>query len=258
MNRKFSKYSILFLFVALLFLERVMDFAAAGISPGDSAIKWVMETLLSLPAILIGISFHEFAHAKASQLLRDPTPAAYGRVSLSPLDHIDPLGFISLLFLGFGWGRPVPVNSGFYKKRRLGEIIVGVSGVAMNLLIAVVVGLFIKFLLCAAPIFCEGTMGGILLYILMKICWINLILMAFNLLPCPPLDGFTVLANVTGLREKEIYYDLYNKGMLILILLVAFNIPGKLIVGPLMYLAEILYGVLMDIPWMYLLLASPI
>jgi len=258
LNRKFSNYSILLVLVIFLAVERILDLSAAGGSFGAAAMDWIMETLLSLPAILIGLSFHEFAHAKASQMLRDPTPEAYGRLSLSPMAHIDPIGFVSLIFLGFGWGRPVPINSGFYKNRRAGEIIVGVAGVAMNLFIAVIVGIVIKIMILAAPGFCAGTLGSILLYIMMKICWTNLILMAFNLIPCPPLDGFNVLANVAGFRDREIYYNIYNRGMLILVLLVAFNIPGKLILTPLMYLAEFLYGTLMQIPWMYLLLVSPI
>ena len=83
-------------------------------------------------------------------------------------------------------------------------------------------------------------------------------LMGFNLIPCPPLDGFNVLANVLGFREREIYYKIYDCGMILLVILVVFNIPGKLLLHPLFFLAELLFGKLMNLPWAYLLLASPV
>ena len=258
MKKKFYNMQMLLILLIFLAAERITDLAAAGGSIQTSIMDWVMETLLTLPAILIGLSFHEYAHAKASQLCGDPTPGLYGRLSLSPLAHIDPMGFVSLIFLGFGWGIPVPVNAGFYKKRRRGEIFVGLAGVTMNLCIAIAVALLIKLMLVTVPLFCFGRLGSILLYIMMKICWINLMLMGFNLIPCPPLDGFNVLANVLGFREREIYYKIYDRGMILLVILVVFNIPGKLLLHPLFFLAELLFGKLMNLPWAYLLLASPI
>ena len=92
----------------------------------------------------------------------------------------------------------------------------------------------------------------------MRICWTNLLLMAFNLIPCPPLDGFNVLANVFGFAEKEIYYRIYSKSSILLIFLVVFNIPGKIITEPLIWLADFLYGTLMNIPWAYFLVVNPL
>ena len=249
---------MLLLLVVLLAAERISNMAVSGGGLGRSVGQWCIETLMMLPAILIGLSFHEFAHAKASQMLGDPTPAYFGRVSLSPKAHMDPMGFVSLLFLGFGWGIPVPVDSRFYKNRRVGEIIVGLAGVLTNLAIAVVVGLIIKLFVMIRPEFVLSSFGSILMYILMRICWTNLLLMAFNLIPCPPLDGFNVLANVFGFAEKEIYYRIYSKSSILLIFLVVFNIPGKIITEPLIWLADFLYGTLMNIPWAYFLVVNPL
>ena len=168
-NRSYNK-SMLFLLIVFLAAERITDLAASDGSFVTSALDWFMETLLTLPAILIGLSFHEYAHAKASVLCGDNTPEKYGRVSLSPAAHIDPMGFVSLIFLGFGWGIPVPITSAYYKNPRRGEIIVGLAGVAMNLCIAVIVGLVIKLIIAVAPVFAVSTLGNIILYILMKIC----------------------------------------------------------------------------------------
>ena len=258
LRNRFDDKKMLFLLVLILAAERVFDMTSAGGSLGTSAIRWIIETLMALPAILIGLSFHEFAHAKASQLCGDPTPEYYGRVSLSPKAQMDPMGFVSLLFLGFGWGIPVPVNSRFYKNRRAGEIIVGLAGVVTNFVIAILVGLIIKVVVVVSPEFAVSDFGSILMYILMRISWTNLILMAFNLIPCPPLDGFNVVANVFGFRDQEIYYQIYNKGSLLLLLLVVFNIPGKIIMTPLVYVADFIFGTVMNIPWAYFLLVSPI
>ena len=258
MKRKLFDNHMLLLLVGLLAAERIMEMTASGGSLGTSAFQWIIETMMALPAILIGLSFHEFAHAKVSQLCGDPTPEYYGRVSLSPQAHMDPVGFVSLIFLGFGWGIPVPVNSRYYKHRRAGEILVGLAGVVTNFTIAVVVGLVVKIIVVVSPEFAVSGFGSILMYILMRICWTNLLLMAFNLIPCPPLDGFNVLANVLGFRDKEIYDQIYNKGSLLLLLLVVFNIPGKIMMEPLIYLADFIYGTLMNIPWAYFLLVSPI
>ena len=257
MRKKLYENRMLLLLVAILAAERISDMAVSGEGLGRSAGQWFVETLMVLPAILIGLSFHEFAHAKASQMLGDPTPAYFGRVSLSPKAHMDPMGFVSLLFLGFGWGIPVPVDSRYYKNRRVGEIIVGLAGVVTNLMIAVIVGLIIKLFIVFNPVFVVSGFGSVLMHILMRICWTNLLLMAFNLIPCPPLDGFNVLANVFGFAEKEIYYQIYSKSSILLIFLVVFNIPGKIITEPLIWLADFLFGTLMNIPWAYFLVVSP-
>ena len=92
----------------------------------------LLDKLLLLPAIIIGLSVHEFAHAFVSDRLGDPLPRAQGRVTLNPLRHIDPIGFVMLLLCGFGWGVPVQIDPRYYKKRRRDEALVAVAGVTMN------------------------------------------------------------------------------------------------------------------------------
>ena len=97
-----------------------------------------MTKILTLPGIILGLSLHEFAHAWMSDRLGDPTPKRQGRLTINPLAHIDWIGFIALLFVGFGWGKPVMIDPGYYKNRRLGEFLTGIAGVTMNLIIAVI------------------------------------------------------------------------------------------------------------------------
>ena len=82
----------------------------------SSIISYILGRLIILPGIIIGLSFHEFAHAKASDMLEDPTPRLQGKVSLNPAAHIDPVGFLLLLLIGFGWGKPVRIRSEVLQK----------------------------------------------------------------------------------------------------------------------------------------------
>ena len=89
----------------------------------------ILTKILMLPGIIIGLSFHEFAHAWVSDKLGDPTPRRQGRVTINPLAHIDWMGFLALLLVGFGWGKPVQIDPGYYKHRRRDEFLVGIAGV---------------------------------------------------------------------------------------------------------------------------------
>ena len=98
----------------------------------------IMTKLLMLPGIIMALSFHEFAHAWVSDKLGDPTPRRQGRVTLNPLAHIDWIGFLTLVLVGFGWGKPVQIDPSYYKNRRRDEFFVAIAGVTMNLILAVI------------------------------------------------------------------------------------------------------------------------
>ena len=180
---------------------------------------WLMSKLLILPGIIIGLSFHEFGHAVVSKKLGDPTPENQGRVTINPLAHIDPVGMVCLIFCGFGWGIPVQINPTYYKNRRAGEIMVGFAGVAMNLLLAVIFSLLVRLSLMA-----EGVFGPDLAQVLSLILYytvsINVVLMVFNLLPVPPLDGFGIVTNLFDLEKYSWYDKYYQYGYFILIFMV--------------------------------------
>jgi Zn-dependent protease len=191
-----------------------------------------MEKLMFLPGIIIGLTFHEFAHAKAANMLGDPTPKLQGRVTLNPLAHIDIVGFIALMIVGFGWGKPVQINGNYFKKFKRDEIIVSISGVLMNLVLAIAFAGILKVMdVTASEFFTTSSSGNYLSQMVYGVIWINIILMVFNLMPIPPLDGFNVIAELAHLREKGIYAQVYDKGPIILIILIVFNITDK-IIGP--------------------------
>lgn len=180
---------------------------------------WVIEKLMILPGILIGLSFHEFGHAYVSTKLGDPTPKLQGRVTINPMAHIDPVGMVCLLLCGFGWGIPVQINPSYYKNRRRDEILVGFAGVAMNLILAIIFSLLVR----VAVIVYQSTgseIASIFYYILKNIVMINVVLMVFNLLPVPPLDGFGIVTNLFNLQKYSWYEKYYQYGYFILIFMV--------------------------------------
>ncbi|SCK00731.1 Zn-dependent proteases [uncultured Eubacterium sp.] len=190
----------------------------------DNPMDWLMSELLMLPGIIIGLSFHEFAHGAMSYALGDPTPKLQGRLTINPASHIDPFGFIALLLAGFGWGVPVQIDPRYYKHRRRDEFLVSIAGVAMNFLVAIVFSLIIKVIFIIQPTWLIGEVGDIVLNIFHYIILINLVLMIFNLLPVPPLDGFGIVTQIFNLEKYSWYYKVYDKGFLILLLLIFLNI----------------------------------
>lgn len=188
-----------------------------------------------LPGIIIGLSFHEFAHAWMSDRLGDPTPRRQGRVTINPLAHIDWVGFLALLLVGFGWGKPVQIDPSYYKHRRRDEFLVGIAGVTMNLIITIIFAIPARLIL--------NTLGGAavtdLMYNLYLIIFytvtINVVLMVFNLIPCPPLDGWGIITQLFRLDRYRWWYKVYQYGTWILLALILLNVTD-LILTPLVSL----------------------
>lgn len=198
---------------------------------GTDPRSWFMSILITLPGILIGLSFHEFAHAFAADRLGDRTPRLQGRVTINPAAHIDPFGIIALIFIGFGWGKPVMVDDRNFKHIRRDSLIVDLAGVTTNLILAIIFTGIFKLLFIFQYDFINTYMGGVVAQMVYYIAKINIVLMVFNLLPVPPLDGFGIITQIFNLRQKEWYYQVYNNGFVILLVLIVFNVTDK-VIGP--------------------------
>lgn len=135
-------------------------------------------------SLLIAITIHEFAHAWTANFYGDPTAKSMGRVTLNPLAHLDLVGTIFLLIAGFGWGKPVIVNPNNFRNPKLDNLTVSLAGPISNLILAVILGLIFRFA-NFSPFFEQ-------LFII--IIFFNLVLMIFNLIPIPPLDGSKFLS----------------------------------------------------------------
>ena len=224
---------IIWILLAIMLVESIT-------SSHMSIWEWTYTKLLILPGIIIGLSFHEAAHAFASYKLGDPTPKFQGRLTLNPLKHFDPAGFIALLFIGFGWGVPVQIDPDHYKNRRAGELIVSLAGVTANFLIAAVFAFLVKGM--AASSFASGGLGAIIYEMLIYIVYINLVLMIFNLIPIPPLDGFGVITQLFNLDRYGWWYTVYNYGYYILLIAIILNIPALFITPGVSFFLKLLLG----------------
>lgn len=204
--------------------------------------------------LLIGFPVHEFSHALAAYRLGDSTAKLFGRLTLNPIAHFDPLGgiLLALTFLGsgggfgFGWAKPTPVNVANLQGGHRGEAIVAAAGPISNLVMAIVVALPLRFiinsptLIEAVPFIVLQTMN---LFIL-----INLILMIFNLFPIPPLDGSKVLFALLPPHVAWRWRPILEQYGFILLLVVFFLPPGGSIGGRILGpLLDALYGLLVGV-----------
>ena len=178
----------------------------------------IIDTLFTNPlvffvwliAIIVPIALHEFSHALAATLQGDPTPKSMGRLTLNPIAHIDPLGIILLLLAGFGWGKPTPYNPLYLKSQRWGPVIVAVAGPVSNLIMIVAFGLLLR-----AFAFLGTT--NLMVLLLVALVQINIVLMIFNLIPIPPLDGSKVVFGFLPRSTEQFQMNLERLGPMLLI-----------------------------------------
>jgi Zn-dependent protease len=165
--------------------------------------------------LMIAFTIHEFAHAFVAYKFGDDTAKRQGRLTLNPVQHLDPLGTLLIFIAGFGWARPVPVNRFFFKNPRLAGILVSVAGPISNLLLACL-GFIIWYTALAAGIADQPYLMDFLNIFI----GLNLVLFVFNLLPLPPLDGYRIVEDLAPnhIRAKMTQYEVY--GSLIFLILV--------------------------------------
>lgn len=161
-------------------------------------------------ALLVAITIHEFAHAWMANFFGDPTAKTMGRLSLNPFVHLDLMGTIFLLLAGFGWGKPVIVNPRNFKNPKLDNLTVSLAGPLSNLILAIILGLIYRFV----------TLPNLLELFLFLLIFYNLVLMIFNLIPIPPLDGSKILGLFIG---EESFARFQQIGISLLFLLIIFS-----------------------------------
>lgn len=171
---------------------------------------YLLQSPLDLLAVVIGflvvgITIHEFAHAYVADRFGDPTARTMGRVSLNPIAHLDPIGTIIFFIVGFGWGKPVPINPSFLNKKS-DELKVAFAGIVANLAMATILAIPIRI----------ATMQGVIidtspvLSVIDKIIDINIILASFNILPIPPLDGSHLIEYFLS-EEQKLKFMFYGQ-----------------------------------------------
>ena len=158
--------------------------------------------ILLIPALVFSLSFHEFAHAWMAYRLGDNTAARLGRLTLNPISHLDPIGSLALLLMGFGWAKPVPVDPRYLENPKKDMVKVAAAGPISNIILAVVAALALR-LLFSTDLLTDSIKTFFILFM-----QINITLAVFNLLPVSPLDGSQIL---TPFLEKHFSFDLVWK-----------------------------------------------
>ncbi len=172
----------------------------------------IIETLTILPGILIALTFHEFAHGLVAYAMGDSTAKDAGRLTLDPLKHIDPLGFIMLILVRFGWAKPVPINENNFRNKNLGLFFVSIAGISANILLALIFHLIAYFTEDAVNLTGYSQ-------VMSNIVMINIMIAAFNLLPVPPLDGSKIIYSFLPQKWRYNFYKYESYGSIILIIL---------------------------------------
>lgn len=187
--------------------------------------------LYFLPALLISLSIHEFAHSFIAYKLGDKSQKALGRMTLNPLAHIDLWGFVCIALFGFGWGKPVIVDDRNFKNRSRDNMLVALAGPMSNILLSIVFTIILKILMVigVVDLAVSTTSGNVLTNMLVLSIQFNVIFGIFNMLPIPPFDGSKVLFYFLPGKYKEIMYILERYSFIIILVLVFTNISSYII-----------------------------
>ena len=169
--------------------------------------------VLLIPVLLFALVFHEFSHGWVAYKLGDPTAKNQGRLTLNPIAHLDPIGSMMILFVGFGWAKPVPVDSRYLANPRKDMMKIALAGPASNLLLAFLGGILIRLTGYAGP----------LTSMLILFTQINISLAVFNMIPIPPLDGSQIFSGIMIRRNPQLVMQLQMYGPQILMGLILFG-----------------------------------
>lgn len=169
--------------------------------------------VLLIPVLLFALVFHEFSHGWVANKLGDPTAKNQGRLTLNPVAHLDPVGSMMILFVGFGWAKPVPVDSRYLADPRKDMMKIAFAGPASNLFLALVGGIIIRL---------TGYSGS-LTSMLILFTQINISLAVFNMIPIPPLDGSQIFSGIMIRNNPQLVMQLQTYGPQILMGLILFG-----------------------------------
>ena len=181
------------------------------------------QILLRVPALILAFTIHEISHGLMAYLLGDSTAKRDGRLSLNPIKHIDPLGLVFILIVGFGWAKPVMVNPYNLNNPKVDMALIAAAGPISNFILAFI-GMMILY-----PLAMFTDVSAYVIYAMTQFTWINIVLGIFNMLPIPPLDGSKVIA---GALPDSIYNNLPpvgRYGMIVLLVLMITGITGRIL-----------------------------
>lgn len=204
--------------------------------------------LYFLPALLISLSVHEFGHAYVAYKLGDKSQKALGRLTLAPFAHIDWMGFLSIILIGIGWGKPVMVDDRNFKKRGRDNMLVSIAGAVSNIILAIVILAILKLLMvfgALTSILATHT-GLVIFQMLLLTIGFNFVFAAFNMIPLPPFDGSKALYYFLPYKLKGIMTFLEKYALFLFIILIVSD-AYMYVVEPAYKLAEYLINIVLGI-----------
>lgn len=206
----------------------------------------LLSLLLTIPGVLVAITFHEYAHGFVAEKLGDDTPRNQGRLSLNPLAHLDPIGVIMLIFAHIGWGKPVQINPNNFTRKisaRTGEAIVALAGPLINFILAFLFAIIYYAIATFATSFAfTTTVGNIIMTMVQYTVIVNIGLGVFNLIPLPPLDGSKILMAFLPYNGKR-WFEEHTQLFYIIFLIIWITPLSGMIISP------IISGITSGIDW---------
>ena len=203
----------------------------------------IISLLLSLPIVLIALCVHETAHGFAAYKLGDPTARNLGRLTLNPIKHLDPIGFLCMVLFGFGWAKPVPINTRYFKKPKRDMALTGLAGPVSNLLLALLFAVLLRLTIQYGFYLFNGTVYSVIQIFLILGVRMNITLAVFNLLPIPPLDGSRIFL---VLLPTDLYFKIMRYERYIYIALL-FALAFGLLDTPIQYISNIFLNLIMRV-----------
>lgn len=174
-------------------------------------------------SLIVAITIHEFAHAWSADRLGDPTPSLQGRLTLNPLAHLDPIGTLMLLFVHFGWGKPVQFDPYNLRHPQRDSAIISIAGPSANLILAIASAVVLQLLFVFRIPLLSYSFVSIFVYFfvafLKTLITLNIVLAVFNLIPVHPLDGFKIVGGLLPADKAAEWYSLERYGMIFLLIL---------------------------------------
>ena len=231
----------LYIIIGILVVLSLASYGTAGI----------FDLILSVPAVLLAITVHEFGHAFAAYKLGDDTPLRQGRLSLNPFDHVDPLGLAMLLFAHIGWGKPVQIDPRNYNRNisvEKADAIVSFAGPLMNFITAIIFALiYCAIMKFAGAVFVMSKIGIIIVSIIIYIITMNIGLGVFNLIPLPPLDGSKIFLPILPHNAKSWFIEHEQTFYFIFLIIWITGIAGRLISPIIGWMTNKILGLAMTI-----------
>ncbi len=235
---------MLFVFKKYVLLYIKYDIIQDIYNEKEENMNSILNMILMIPGMLIAFTFHEYAHAYVADKLGDKTPRFQGRLTLNPIAHIDPLGFIAVLIFSFGWAKPVQTNPSAYKNYHRDDLKVSLAGPMANFLVAIVIAVILGFYVRFAYGILPSALSGVLFSMIRFAIVINVNIGLFNLIPIPGLDGFSLLRDLSPNTFYKFEQKFYQYQMLIMVGFIfiggrIISIPAGIIINALLSLASL-------------------